>query len=60
MLPQIITAPTAQAAAARFQQVVDFANANGMQEINKVYDAHWQFNCDQQGGSIFKGKFPSR
>jgi ABC-type glycerol-3-phosphate transport system substrate-binding protein len=57
MLPQIITAPTAQAAAARYQQVVDFANANGMQEINKVYDAYWRYNCDQQGGSIFKGKF---
>jgi putative aldouronate transport system substrate-binding protein len=57
MLPQIITAPTAQAANALFQQVVNFANANGMQDINKIYNAHWKDNCDQQGGSIFKGKF---
>ena len=57
MLPQIILAPTADAAVAMFNSVVAFANANGIQQINAVYDANWRRNSELQGGSIFQGRW---
>ena len=57
MLPQIILAPTAEAAVAMFNSVVAFANANGIQQINAVYDANWRHNSALQGGSIFQGRW---
>ena len=52
-LPQIILAPTEAEAVARFDSVRDFANANGMPEIENIYTMQWVYNSSLQGGSIF-------
>ena len=52
-LPLIILASTAEEAARIFDETRDFAMANGMDEIQEIYNANWHYNKAQQGGSIF-------
>jgi len=56
-LPQIIIAPTAEDAERMFDSVRDFAFANGMYEIQEIYNANWEFNNSMQGGSIFQNRW---
>jgi len=54
MMPQIIMAPTREDAEALFDQVKAFAEANGVEEIERVYNERFQYNVAMQGGSIFR------
>ncbi|MCL2286626.1 MAG: hypothetical protein FWC32_09740 [Firmicutes bacterium] len=53
MLPQIILASSYEEAQRLFDQVRDFLYANGMAEIEEIYNARWHHNKALQGGSIF-------
>ena len=53
MLPQIILAESEAEAARMFDDVLAFALANGLQEIEARYHERWVYNKEQQGGGIF-------
>jgi len=53
MLPQIILASSYEEASRMFDEVRDFANNNGMPDIEAIYHANWEANKAQQSGSIF-------
>lgn len=53
MVPRIIMADSTERAAALYDELVQFLDANGMPEIERVYNEKYQENCAIQGGSRF-------
>jgi len=53
MLPQIMLASSQEEAESMFDAVVEFGFANGLREIEERYEAQWEYNKAQQGGSVF-------
>jgi len=53
MLPQIIMADSREAAIAMLDNVLAFAEANGLALVEERYNTRFQYNKTLQGGSIF-------
>lgn len=52
-LPKMILAPDDATFDSIYQGLIDFADQNGMKEIEAKYDAKYQENCELQGGSFY-------
>ena len=52
-LPLIIMADSADAAQAKINELMTFVEANGIKDIEKVYNDKYQANLALQGGTIF-------
>ncbi|MCL2821229.1 MAG: extracellular solute-binding protein [Oscillospiraceae bacterium] len=51
--PQIIQAPSEDAARAIIQEIIDFLEANNVDEMISAFAPKYDDNCNRQGGSIF-------